>query len=153
MYFKHSELICCRNYIQLLIRHGKQAIYGMLCLLYIKKKNPKAVGPGLMWQPSTVPWGPGAFSLLVSLCPHEKLSSARSSHDPTWLLMLQPHYLQSRQEKRRDPANVLSQKNNQTTSSYFSLVTVAAKQVGKCRPLYRRVAIHNKICSFTKEGA
>ena len=59
----------------------------------------------------------------------------------------------SRQEKRRDPANAPSQKNNQTASSYFSLVTVAAKQVGKCSPLYRRVAIHNKICSFTKEGA
>lgn len=51
-----------------------------------------------MWQPSIVPWVQ-ELSLLMSLCPHEKLSSARSSHDPRWLLMLQPHYLQSRQEK------------------------------------------------------
>ena len=125
------------------------------CVSYTlkKKKNPKAVGPGLVWQPYIVPWDPGTFSLLMSLCPYEKLSSLRSSHDPRWLLVFQPHYLQSRQEKRRDPANAPSQKNNQTASSYFSLVTVAAKQVGKCSPLYRRVAIHNKICSFTKEGA
>ena len=73
------------------------------CVSYTlkKKKNPKAVGPGLVWQPYIVPWDPGTFSLLMSLCPHEKLSSLRSSHDPRWLLVFQPHYLQSRQEKRR----------------------------------------------------
>lgn len=118
----------------------------------LKKKTPKLLGQGWCGN-HTLSSGIQEPSLLVSLCPHEKLSSSRSSHDPRWLLVLQPHYLHSRQEKSTDPANVPSQKNNQTTSSYISLATLATKQVGKCSFLYRCVSIHNKICSFTKEGA
>ena len=117
-----------------------------------KKKIPKQLGQGWCGN-HTLSYGIQEPSLLVSLCPHENLSSSRSSHDPRWLLVLQPHYLHSRQEKRTDPANVPSQKNNQTASSYISLATLATKQVGKCSFLYRCVSIHNKIGSFTKEGA
>ena len=84
-------------------------------------------------------------SLLMSLWPYEKLSSSRSSYDPRWLLVLQPHHLHSRKEKRRDPANVLSQKNKQMTFIYSSLATPAVKEVRKCSLLYRHIVTHNKI--------
>lgn len=72
LYFKHSELICCQNYIQLLIRHGKQAIYEMLCLLCIKKKKSQS-----SWARAgvaTIHCPMGSRNLL-SLCPSVLMKS------------------------------------------------------------------------------
>lgn len=136
MYFKHSGLICCRNYIQLLTRHGKQAIYGMLCLLYIKKKKKsQSSWLGTVWHYLSLV---KAFSLIYFTS--WKVFFRQLIHSPKGDTHTHPHYPAIRH--RKEKASCKCAFLNQPKTFHFSTNLLVAYKQFRNMILYMKHSVY-----------